>query len=450
METPKSILFSPLGSTDPVRFGWDGACLHILRHFNPDMVVLFYTKEMEDTEKEDHRYTRAIKRLKPECPIKEIFTGITDPHIYDNFIRILPDAVHQVHNEYPDAKILLNLSSGTPQIKTVMAILSMEGDWCEGIQVESPAGRSNSGNPAEKKDVDVDKMLSNNCDNEPDAPERWLKPPLRILHYYEDRNSINSLVDRYDYRGAQEVAKKNSDIPPIVTQLLQHASQRAIVMTNEARKILSKYNGISLLPFQGTQEKLVEYFLTMQMDRKTGSLSNLTMKIVPFLYELLTEYIKKNSKLSLDDLCEYVNGVPRLTREKTARRSPELLAYLDSLFKENQKYRSGELSYKILSNLCDFMLTDEGKNECINIELNQQMTNCLGGICRVRYLRNDIAHIIANVDAQKFEDVVGCSPEELINTLFKMLLLVYEEQSDVIKKQRSIYDTINGWIADAM
>ena len=30
------ILFSPIGTTDPVRNCRDGACLHILRHYHPD------------------------------------------------------------------------------------------------------------------------------------------------------------------------------------------------------------------------------------------------------------------------------------------------------------------------------------------------------------------------------------------------------------------------------
>ena len=84
------ILFSPLGDTDPVRGCYDGAMLHIVRHYQPERVVLFYTHDMAEKERHDHRYTRAVQRLAPECQIEEVFTEIRDAHLYESFSRILP------------------------------------------------------------------------------------------------------------------------------------------------------------------------------------------------------------------------------------------------------------------------------------------------------------------------------------------------------------------------
>ena len=47
----EKILFSPLGDTDPVRGCYDGAMLHILRHYKAVRVVLFYTQDMEEKER---------------------------------------------------------------------------------------------------------------------------------------------------------------------------------------------------------------------------------------------------------------------------------------------------------------------------------------------------------------------------------------------------------------
>ena len=69
------VLFSPVGDTDPVRGCCDGACLHIVRHYRPTRVILFYTQEMEEKERHDHRYTRAIERIAPDCPIENIFAA---------------------------------------------------------------------------------------------------------------------------------------------------------------------------------------------------------------------------------------------------------------------------------------------------------------------------------------------------------------------------------------
>ena len=76
------ILFSPLGDTDPVRGCYDGAMLHILRHYQPERIVLFYTQDMAEKEHRDHRYTRAIHRTASDCVIEEIFTDIQEAHLY--------------------------------------------------------------------------------------------------------------------------------------------------------------------------------------------------------------------------------------------------------------------------------------------------------------------------------------------------------------------------------
>ena len=65
------VLFSPVGTTDPVRNCRDGACLHILRHYQPDHVVLYYTAEMEEREKQTQMYTLGIEHVQPGCPVTE-------------------------------------------------------------------------------------------------------------------------------------------------------------------------------------------------------------------------------------------------------------------------------------------------------------------------------------------------------------------------------------------
>lgn len=41
-----TVLFSPVGNSDPWRSGRDGAMLHIVRYFKPKKVVLFFTETL--------------------------------------------------------------------------------------------------------------------------------------------------------------------------------------------------------------------------------------------------------------------------------------------------------------------------------------------------------------------------------------------------------------------
>ena len=78
----KKILFSPIGGTDPITKEHDGSMLHIVRHYNPDKIYLFLSKEMSECEMQDHRYTKALELL-----------GEHQGRIYDYEVIDRPDFV---------------------------------------------------------------------------------------------------------------------------------------------------------------------------------------------------------------------------------------------------------------------------------------------------------------------------------------------------------------------
>ncbi len=119
------ILFTPAGDTDPVRDYHDGAILHILRHYPADKVILFLTKDMEEKEDEMHCYTRGIASVAPDVPVEILRSGITEPQKYEK-LTAMQDAFASAYDAHPEAEWLLNVSSGTPQIKTVMALLALD------------------------------------------------------------------------------------------------------------------------------------------------------------------------------------------------------------------------------------------------------------------------------------------------------------------------------------
>ena len=63
VQKDKSVLFSPIGSTDPISNCRDGGMLHIARIYKPSKVILYFSDEMLAFEKTDHRYTRALSLL---------------------------------------------------------------------------------------------------------------------------------------------------------------------------------------------------------------------------------------------------------------------------------------------------------------------------------------------------------------------------------------------------
>lgn len=436
------ILFSPLGDTDPVRGCYDGAMLHIVRHYQPERIVLFYTHDMAEKERHDHRYTRAVQRLAPECQIEEVFTEIRDAHLYESFSRILPQEVLRIRETYPGSTLLLNLSSGTPQMKTVLAMLASDMEHCIGVQVAAPARHSNRANEATQDAEDIDALLENNFDNEEGAENRCEEPPLSAFHYYAERSRILSLIDSYEYAAAGKIARRSALVPSEASLLLSHAERRNMLLTEEAKAVLREYEGKKLFPFTGKTEELVEYFLMMQIDQETGRLSNLMLRMIPFLYEFLREYTAKNLTIPIRSLCEPRHGVRLLVRERLTVQEKELLAALDREFPYG--YRDQPLSFYLLSLCCTYAgeaqrIRDAKLHTAVMVELES--------IADIRQLRNEAAHEIVNVTEDQFRQKVGMGSQEAVSCFCRMLALVY---GDKVRAMRSTYRDLNAWIGQAL
>ena len=435
------ILFSPLGDTDPVRGCYDGAILHILRHYRPIRIVLFYTHDMAEKEHSDHRYTRAIRRTAPDCVIEEIVTDIREAHLYESFSRLLPQAIQKLREENPDKEILINLSSGTPQMKTVLAMLAADTENCVGIQVSAPARTSNRANEATQDAEDIDALLENNFDEEERAENRCEEPPLGVFRYYAERSRILSLIETYEYAAALKIARRSPLVPQAAVTLLTHTAKRSALCTEEAKAVLREYEGKKLFPLSGRAETLVEYFLIMQMDQETGRLSNLMLRMIPFLYEFLRDYVEQNV-LSLRELSERRSGAPCLVREKLAERAPNLLTYLDREF--SRGYTEQPLSFYILYHVCVYA---EEQGLAKNRELHTALMAELVKIRRVRELRNSVAHEVMNVTEELFHAKMGIGSHEAVSAFARMLTLVYGEK---VRPLRSLYRDLNTWTCKAL
>lgn len=283
------ILFTPAGDTDPVRGYHDGAMLHILRHYGADLVIVFLTADMEAKEKALHCYTKGIQSVLPDLPkdnIEFIKSGITDPQNYEKLVQI-QESFAAAYQKYPDAEWLLNISSGTPQIKTVMALLALDYPDTKAIQVVSPERSSNRKNHPCTTVEELVEMLECNEDNEPGAKNRCSEPRLLLLRKQSVKNQIVSLVKNYEYGGAWQLAKQFVQLypgffSPVTVQLLEHGACRSNLEYETARKIISQYKETKLF---GTTDLLSEYFQVMELRQRKGQLSDFVLKVSPLLVE---------------------------------------------------------------------------------------------------------------------------------------------------------------------
>lgn len=432
------ILFSPLGDTDPIRGCYDGACLHIIRHYRPKVVSLFFTKDMAEKERHDQRYTRAIRKFDAALPIEYTFTDIEDPQNYDCFNQAFPKMVRELHHKYNQAQILLNLSSGTPQMKTVLAILATENDWCTGVQVSSPERGSNRKNTATRDDEDIDALLENNFDDL-GAENRCSEPPLHVIRFFREKNQILSLIRKYEYKGAYEISNASSNISKGIKLLLRHADLRSSLLFDEAERVLPRWQGKVLLVKDRNQRALLEYYYLMKIDQYKGRLPEMMVKISPFLFEYLLTYVQYNDKKGfLQRCCRQDRGKYIVQPDQMDK---DLLDFFNHAF--SGKFRGGDLSFRYLSLYCQYMTRQKlGKDFEMHCQLMALNVMSRAHINKLGNLRNEAAHTIVDINEKKFVERTGLSSQAVITEFGEMLNILYNQSA----VNKSIYDQINEWI----
>ena len=146
-----NILFSPIGNTDPWRNNHDGAMLHIVRHYQPKMVYLFFTKSIWNGNAthighRNYDWKKIIQSISgTKTKVEILVEDIEFPHDFDGYKDTFHKHLKLIHQDYPDATILLNVTSGTPQMESTLCLEYVtypNNKIC--IQVSTPEKGSNA------------------------------------------------------------------------------------------------------------------------------------------------------------------------------------------------------------------------------------------------------------------------------------------------------------------
>ena len=451
------VLFTPVGDTDPVRGYHDGGMLHILRHYAPvDRVFVFLTKEMEDKETESGCYTKGIQKVASQCKIEFIRSGITEPHIYER-LTVLQDVFQEKYEQYPNEEWLLNLSSGTPQMKSVMSLIGLDHPQVKAIQVFSPAKGSNNKSHPEKTPEMLEMLYHFNDDDDPSSSNRCNEPELSLLKKHSVKMQIISLVNNYEYEGALQLLRQNRHLfSDISEKLLRHAVCRRNLMWKDANKIISSYKGSPLISKAGDFE---EFFRVMELRQRKKQLPEFIVKITPICTKLVTDYAMSLAQRMLFDLnaCSEIrrdeDGSIRyvLKREKIGRHNNMLLEHL------NRKYKGGfkdsELSISNMAYICEWIINSGISSNRRDIEIKKIFAR-LSIVSE--NIRNKVAHkIVMNLTENIIREWskgkersgiadAGLDSRDILNYLHRA--------SDLIRGQKFQwdYDELNNFIIDSL
>lgn len=392
------VLFSPLGHTDPVSGEYEGSFLHILRLCRPRKAYIYLSRDIAERDKKDNRYELFAKRLCEkegfECEIiKEKEKGSVRANDFEAFYQPFEEIVEKMAAENEGSEILVNVSSGTPQMKNACNLLcAVSKHKLVPVQVDSPISRQQP-----QDDFDTEKSWAG---LEGVNPNRPATDRLRLVESHNLRarftlEYIKILMGAYDYVGALELAKEIGDhLNPDGIRLLEAAAKRLAQDKSFTQTLDREEKEKMLLRGDESARSIYEYLLYLGVRRERGELMEFLRGLSPVLTDLYYAYLKIVCKIDAkENFCDYdeKNKLYQMKAQKLRDYDPKLLDHCEGAL--NSAFRDSDLSGNNLSFLIGYYSEDE------DLKTNVRRLQAYE-----RNLRNKAAHEIVCVNEKWIEE----------------------------------------------
>ncbi|MDT0740579.1 type III-A CRISPR-associated CARF protein Csm6 [Staphylococcus chromogenes] len=418
------VLFSPVGNSDPWRSGRDGAMLHIVRHFKPQKVTLFFTESLwEGNEsRSGHKnfdWENIVKNVSPQTEVDILVEKIENAQDFDIYKDIFHKHIKSLEKEYPESEILLNVTSGTPQMEATLCLEFVtypERKRC--IQVSTPEQGSNANlsyaDP--KNDLSFIETINHNENNhQPRFKE------VGIISFREAmiRSQLLGFIDNYDYEGALALIKQQSTFrnKKALVKLLTNITQNIKTHT-VFPKIQNKYTDDNL-------KKVLFHYLILNLRFQRGDVAEVLIR-VKSIAEYIAEYYLHNK---YPDVVKY-KGDRFVLNENNEAFKAKYMMYLKGLNKGDIKFESdlGLPAYVDITNV---------------LEKGSKFNQSLNHVININGYRNSIAHRLEPV---KLKDKSShMKIENAVNAIKESIELVFKE---VDKNDFKFLDYLNETVRD--
>lgn len=415
----QKILFTAVGGTDPISSTncYDGAILHICRYYQPDKVIMYMSKEMLENQEKDNRYQYCLDKLcelqhrmmKYEVIEKKELTKVHEfDFYYEDFQKIIRE-ICQTMDETDE--LLLNVSSGTPAMKSGLLVLqTMEEYPAKLIQVSTP---EKSINEHHHKDYDVITLWELDEDNQPDAENRCSEIACPSLQKLKKEEVIKKHILSYDYRAALTVTDTMKETETQhYKSYLELAEKRLLLDISEVDKIAKRID-FDCIPVKSSSERMLfEYALCMAIKIKKGEYVDFIRAITPILVDLFELVLKIQCNIDLNDYCKWINkknGTRQRHWSGDKLQGTEIERVLNAAFSGN--FKQGDVYSVHVKVLIEHFSSDSQLKELTgNLRLVEEK------------IRNTAAHDIVSVTEKTIESRTGFSATKIMQMIQRLLL----------------------------
>lgn len=442
----QTILFTPVGGTDPISSTniHDGSMLHICRVYQPQKVILYMSKEMLDNQEKDNRYRYCLDRLaqmqnrKVEYEVIER-RELTKVHEFDYFYQDFRDIISRVYQTMDETDtLLLNISSGTPAMKSGLAVLQTIGEFpAKLIQVATPEKRINE---HVHKDYDVVTLWELNEDNAENYENRCKEVQCPTLANIKKEEIIKKHMLAYNYSAALDIAETLPDeMTTEYKDLLKLAYARVLLDFKSVDKMIKKTK-IQCLPVRSSsQRKYFEYALNMELRLKKEEYVDFVRSITPLIVDLFEIILKKQCKIDINDYCNKKREDGKEHRWWSKRKLEGTRA--EEVFKEyyaekNKEFLGGDIYSIHLKILLDGLSEDAHLKELLaNVRSVEEN------------IRNLAAHEIVSVTEETIVELTGFGSGKIM----AMIKELFNYTGISIRKEYwNSYDEMNAEILKRM
>lgn len=306
----QTILFSPVGGTDPISATncRDGSLLHICRVRKPNKVILYMSQEVLENQKKDNRYLYCLEKLAKMQKRNMTYEIIERKELkevqeFDYFYQDFRELIAKMVQEMDETdQLLLNVSSGTPAMKSALLVLRTLGEFpCSLIQVSTPVKRMNE---TIHKDYDVETLWELNEDNAVDFEDRCSEIQCPTLSVIKNEEIIKKHVAVYDYQAALTVAQSiPAEEKAAYLDLIKLASRRLLLDFSSVDRILAKKKFHYTPILKGKDRECFEYALILDVKLRREEYADFIRAITPLFVDLLELILKRRYGIDIDDYC---------------------------------------------------------------------------------------------------------------------------------------------------
>lgn len=446
----KQILFSCIGTSDPARGEHDGPMLHILRHYRPEIVYLFLTPEIERLVSTDGRLN------KTRAWIKEHWGGYQPVFYYlrsdvdcaydlDALDAPLHEAMNRISRENPGAEILINVTSGTPQMQMILSQVVTDVRYrAKGIQVTNYEKHSGTSPRANQKDYDIDEQLGFNEDEEPGAENRCTEPKMYAIRREYTRTQIITLLDQRNFSAVEELKES---LPENLRNLVLHLAARNRLQAKPAKRLAGE---IKDLPFKlyayrtgsrADYDSVIEYYLMMKNQAVVGNWTEFLLHMEPLILTLqqalLDKLMQKHGFKMADFLSSGTSGQPVFQPYVMQARWPELFQhYSERMASMGWEVRQNDLNTYLCDDLLAFFPDEPEKAKQLFAHYSL-----------LKDLRNRLAHTLYKAIEADVQAACQIKPMLLLEELEMTIRTCYPACDPVIF---SVYDNCIEYIRNTL